>query len=88
MLIFLIYSRQGSSSWPLQIEVGQRRKKVWPYVRATRAGDPNQPENRVTAHLQVDKLIVKCAADQELNKMSCIQTNEITSVLHQRKSTF
>jgi len=46
--------------YPYEIE--RRRKQLWPYLRAARAGDPNHHENRVTAHLRVDKLIINCQA--------------------------
>ena len=39
-------------------EIERRRKRLWPYLRAARAGDPNHPENRVTAHLRVNKLVI------------------------------
>ena len=52
--------RVWAKNYPHQIE--RRPKKLWPYLRAARAGDPNHPENRVTAHLRVDKLIINSRA--------------------------
>ena len=50
-------SLKGTHTWvkedyPREIE--QRRKKLWPFLRAARAGDPSNPDNRVTAHLRID----------------------------------
>jgi ribA/ribD-fused uncharacterized protein len=40
-------------------EIQDRRRKLWPYLRAARDGDPNNnPNTRVTANLRVDKLII------------------------------
>ena len=48
-------SLKGTHTWvkedyPREIE--QRRKKLWPFLRAARAGDLSNPDNRVTAHLR------------------------------------
>ena len=52
---------KGTGLWikedfPAEIEA--RRKTLWPYVRAARLGDPQYPQQRITAFLKVDKLVI------------------------------
>ena len=39
-------------------EIDDRRKKLWPYFRASREGDPANPRGRVSAFMKADKLIL------------------------------
>ena len=52
---------KGSGVWikedyPAEIE--ERRRILWPYVRAARQGDPSNPNVRISAYLRGDKLIL------------------------------
>ena len=54
-------SLKGTKVWVKEdfpAEIEKRRTKLQPYLRAARAGNPNQPDQRITAHMREDKLFI------------------------------
>ncbi len=52
---------KGTSIWlneDYPIEIDNRRKKLWPFLRAARVGNATDPNKRVVAYLVYDKLVI------------------------------